>query len=200
MGVAHPFGDGHTRPSARQPLTELLRLWSEGDPRMADRVVPLLYEELKRIAARELQNERPEHTLQVTALVHEAYLRLRQVHGITWDDRNQFLGFASHLIRRILVEHARKKAALKRGGAGQRVTLSEAEQLGMSRPPDLIVLDEALSALAELDLRKAAVVELRFFGGLTVEETAAVLGVSAETVGREWRRAKAWLYQALSGQ
>jgi RNA polymerase sigma factor (TIGR02999 family) len=187
------------RPSARQPLTELLRLWSEGDPRMADRVVPLLYEELKRIAARELQNERPEHTLQVTALVHEAYLRLRQVHGVTWDDRNQFLGFASHLIRRILVEHARKKAALKRGGCGQRVTLTEAEQLGMSRPPDLIVLDEALSALAELDLRKAAVVELRFFGGLTVEETAAVLGVSPETVGREWRRAKAWLYQALSG-
>jgi RNA polymerase sigma factor (TIGR02999 family) len=187
------------RPSPRQPLTELLRLWSEGDPRMADRVVPLLYEELKRIAARELQNERPEHTLQVTALVHEAYLRLRQVHGVTWDDRNQFLGFASHLIRRILVEHARKKAALKRGGCGQRVTLSEAEQLGMSRPPDLIVLDEALSALAELDLRKAAVVELRFFGGLTVEETAAVLGVSPETVGREWRRAKAWLYQALSG-
>jgi len=187
------------RPSARQPLTELLRLWSEGDPRMADRVVPLLYEELKRIAARELQNERPEHTLQVTALVHEAYLRLRQVHGVTWDDRNQFLGFASHLIRRILVEHARKKAALKRGGGGQRVTLSEAEQLGMSRPPDLIVLDEALSALAELDLRKAAVVELRFFGGLTVEETAAVLGISPETVGREWRRAKAWLYQALSG-
>ena len=187
------------RPPARQPLTELLRLWSEGDPRMADRVVPLLYEELKRIAARELQNERPEHTLQVTALVHEAYLRLRQVHGVTWDDRNQFLGFASHLIRRILVEHARKKAALKRGGGGQRVTLSEAEQLGMSRPPDLIVLDEALSALAELDLRKAAVVELRFFGGLTVEETAAVLGISPETVGREWRRAKAWLYQALSG-
>lgn len=187
------------RPSARQPLTELLRLWSEGDPRMADRVVPLLYEELKHIAARELQNERPEHTLQVTALVHEAYLRLRQVHGVTWDDRNQFLGFASHLIRRILVEHARKKAALKRGGGGQRVTLSEAEQLGMSRPPDLIYLDEALSALAELDLRKAAVVELRFFGGLTVEETAAVLGISAETVGREWRRAKAWLYQALSG-
>src|SRR5688572_15119241 len=108
MGAAHPFGESHMRPSPRQPLTELLRLWSEGDPRMADRVVPLLYEELKRIAARELQNERPEHTLQVTALVHEAYLRLRQVHGVTWDDRNQFLGFASHLIRRILVEHARK--------------------------------------------------------------------------------------------
>lgn len=187
------------RPSARQPLTELLRLWSDGDPRMADRVVPILYEELKRIAARELQNERPEHTLQVTALVHEAYLRLRQVHGVTWDDRNQFLGFASHLIRRILVEHARKKAALKRGGGGQRVTLSEAEQLGMRRPPDLVVLDDALSALAELDLRKAAVVELRFFAGLTVEETAAVLALSPETVGREWRRAKAWLYQALSG-
>jgi RNA polymerase sigma factor (TIGR02999 family) len=188
------------RPSPRQPLTELLRLWSEGDPRMADRVVPLLYEELKRIAARELQNERPEHTLQVTALVHEAYLRLRQVHGVTWDDRNQFLGFASHLIRRILVEHARKKAALKRGGCGQRVTLSEAEQLGMSRPPDLIVLDEALSALAELDLRKAAVVELRFFGGLTVEETAAAMDISPATVKRHWTVAKAWLTRELEGQ
>ena len=182
------------------PLTEMLQQWSEGDPRMADRVVPLLYEELKRIAARELRRERPEHTLQVTALVNEAYLRLRDVHGVTWDNRSRFLGFASHLIRRILVEHARKKGSIKRGGGGLHVTLDEARELGTSRPPDLVALDRALGALAEIDNRKAAVVELRFFGGLTLEEIAEVLGLSPETIGREWRRAKAWLYQELGGR
>jgi RNA polymerase sigma-70 factor (ECF subfamily) len=181
------------------PLTEMLRQWSEGDPRVADRIVPLLYEELKQIAARELRRERPEHTLQVTALVNEAYLRLRDVHGVTWENRSRFLGFASHLIRRILVEHARKKSSAKRGGGTVRVTLNEAGAVATGRPTDLVALDEALGALAEVDARKAAVVELRFFGGLTVEETAGVLGLSAETVGREWRRAKAWLYQELAG-
>lgn len=180
------------------PLTEMLRQWSEGDPCLADRVVPLLYEELKRIAARELRRERPEHTLQVTALVNEAYLRLRDVHGVTWENRDRFLGFASHLIRRILVEHARKKGSAKRGGGGLHVTLGEAAGLGPDRPADLVALDDALCALAELDARKAAVVELRFFGGLTEEEAAAVLGISPETVRREWRRAKAWLYQELA--
>ena len=180
------------------PLTEMLRKWSEGDTRIADRVVPLLYEELKRIAARELRRERPEHTLQATALVNEAYLRLRDVHGVTWEDRNRFLGFASHLMRRILVEHARKKGSAKRGGGGRRVTLGEASGLGSRRPPDLVALDDALGALAEIDARKAAVVELRFFGGLTEIETAEVLGLSPETIRREWRRAKAWLYQELA--
>lgn len=165
---------------------------------MVDRVVPLLYEELRRIAARELRRERPTHTLQATALVNEAYLRLRQVHGVTWEDRHQFLGFAAHLIRRILVEHARKRASAKRGGGSLRVTLAEAEVLGTGRRPDLVTLDDALTALAEIDPRKAAVVELRFFGGLSVEESAAVLRISPETVGREWRRAKAWLYHELA--
>jgi RNA polymerase sigma factor (TIGR02999 family) len=180
-------------------LTALLREWSDGDSRMADRVVPLLYQELKRIAARELRHERSEHTLQVTALVNEAYMRLRDVHGVVWEDRSQFLGFAAHLIRRILVDHARRRGAARRGGGALRATLSEAAGIEAKRPPDLVAVDEALRALAEIDLRKAAVVELRFFCGLTVEETAAVLHTSPETVGREWRRAKAWLYQELAG-
>jgi RNA polymerase sigma factor (TIGR02999 family) len=179
-------------------LTALLREWSDGDSRMADRVVPLLYQELRRLAARELRRERPEHTLQVTALVNEAYMRLRDVHGVTWEDRGQFLGFAAHVIRRILVDHARHKGAARRGGGAVRATLSEAADLAAKRPPDVLAVDEALRALAEVDRRKAAVVELRFFGGLTVEETAAVLHTSPETVGREWRRAKAWLYQELA--
>lgn len=181
-------------------LTEMIRHWSAGDPAMADRVVPALYQELRRIAAREFRRERSADTLQATALVSEAYLRLRDVHGIAWQDRDQFLGFAAHLIRRILVEHARKKAAAKRGGRGLHVTLSEAEEVAARRPPDLLALDEALRALGEVDARKAAVVELRFFGGLTVEETASALRLSPETVGREWRRAKAWLYQEMAGR
>lgn len=179
-------------------LTALLVKWSDGDSRMADRIVPLLYHELKRIAARELRRERPEHTLQVTALVNEAYMRLRDVHGVSWKDRGQFLGFAAHLIRRILVDHARYKGAARRGGGAARAALTEAEEVAEKRSPDVVAVDEALSALAEVDRRKAAVVELRFFGGLTVEETAAVLQTSPETVGREWRRAKAWLYQELA--
>jgi RNA polymerase sigma factor (TIGR02999 family) len=179
-------------------LTALLREWSDGDSRMADRVVPLLYQELRRLAARELRRERPEHTLQVTALVNEAYMRLRDVHGVTWEDRGQFLGFAAHVIRRVLVDHARHRGAARRGGGAVRATLSEAADLAAKRPPDVVAVDEALRALAEIDRRKAAVVELRFFGGLTVEETAAVLHTSPETVGREWRRAKAWLYQELA--
>lgn len=182
----------------RQPVTELLRVWATGVPEAGDHVVQILYDELKRIAARELGRERPEHTLQPTALVHEAYLRLREVHGVVWEDRNRFLGFAAHLMRRILVEQARRKATAKRGGSSHRVTVVEAALVGTDRPPDVLAVDEALSTLSRLDSRKAAVVELRFFGGLTAEETARVLGLSAETVGREWRRAKAWLYRELS--
>lgn len=183
----------HSKP----PLTEMLRRWSGGDPSMADRVVAQLYRDLKRIAAREFRRERPAHTLQATALVNEAYLRLRQVHGVAWESRSQFLGFAAHLMRRILVEHARMKGTAKRGAGGLRVPLGEAEA-ARAAPADLLALDGALEALSQLDARKAAVVELRFFGGLTVEEVAAALRLSPETIGREWRRAKAWLYQALT--
>jgi RNA polymerase sigma factor (TIGR02999 family) len=184
--------------SAGSAVTGLLQKWSERDPEIADQVLALLYDELKRLAARELRHERPAHTLQATALVHEAYLRLRSVHGVAWRDRTQFLGFATHLMRRILVEHARRLGAAKRGGGRMRVTIAEAEAVGAGRPVDLLALDDALGALERLDARKAAVVELRFFGGLTVEETAVALRVSPETVGREWRRAKAWLYQELA--
>ena len=183
---------------AQPPLTELLEQWSAGDSQAVDHVLPLVYEELHRIAAREFRRERPEHTLQATAIVHEAYLRLRHVHGVAWHNRHQFFGFAAHLIRRILVEHARSRGRAKRGSDYQRVTLAEASLVSVARPVDLLALDDALSTLTELDGRKATVVELRFFGGLTAEETAAVLGVSAETIGREWRRAKAWLYQQLA--
>jgi RNA polymerase sigma factor (TIGR02999 family) len=164
---------------------------------VADRVVAQLYRDLKRIAAREFRRERPAHTLQATALVNEAYLRLRQVHGVAWANRRQFLGFAAHLMRRILVDHARVKGTARRGAGGLRVPLAEAEAVG-GAGIDLLALDGALEELARLDSRKAAVVELRFFGGLTLEEIAAALGLSPETIGREWRRARAWLYQALA--
>ncbi len=181
-------------------LTQMLRQWAAGDPQMADRLVPLVYEELKRIAARELRRERPAHTLQATALVNEAYLRLRKIHGMEWESRTRFLAFAAHVMRRVLVDHARRKGFAKWGGLGVHVTLSEAEQIGTSRPPDLVALDEALARLGTIDPRKATVVELRFFGGLSVEETAEVLRVSPETIKREWRRAKAWLYRELAGR
>jgi RNA polymerase sigma factor (TIGR02999 family) len=187
------------RPAPQPLLTTLLRQWTDGDPEAVNRVVPLLYQELRSIAARELRRERSEHTLQATALVSEAYLRLREVHGVRWQNRSQFLGFAAHLIRRILVEHARRKGSAKRGGGGLRVSLTEAQDIGLSRGPDLVALDLALEALGTLDPRKASVVELRFFGGLSVEETATVLELSPETVGREWRRAKAWLFEELAG-
>jgi len=186
--------------AGRQPVTEMLQAWTAGEIEAGDRVVQLLYDELKRIAVREFRCERPDHTLQPTALVHEAYLRLREVHGIVWESRDRFFGFAAHLMRRILVEQARRRAAVKRGGDRSRVTLDEAALGGLGRAPDVLAVDEALSALAELDRRKARVVELRFFGGLTIRETAAVLNLSPETVGREWRRAKAWLYQELSNR
>jgi RNA polymerase sigma factor (TIGR02999 family) len=181
-------------------LTQMLRQWAEGDPQSADRIVPLVYEELKRIAARELRRERAAHTLQATALVHEAFLRLRKIHGMELESRTRFLAFAAHVMRRVLVDHARRKGFAKRGGLGVHVTLSEAEQIGMSRPPDLVALDQALDKLGTIDRRKAEVVELRFFGGLSVEETAEVLHVSPETIKREWRRAKAWLYRELVGR
>lgn len=186
------------RSAEGHPVTEMLREWATGQVDAGDQVVQVLYDELRRIAAREFRRERPEHTLQPTALVHEAYLRLREVHGVVWESRDRFFGFAAHMMRRILVEQARRKAAAKRGGGCQRVTLDAAELVPSRRSPDLLAVDDALSALAEVDRRKARVVELRFFGGLTVQETATVLGLSPETVGREWRRAKAWLYQDLS--
>jgi RNA polymerase sigma-70 factor (ECF subfamily) len=184
---------------ARQTaVTQLLQQWSSGDREAAEQVLPLVYDELRRIAAWQLQKERSEHTLQATAIVHEAYLRLSEKSSLHWPSRTHFYAFAAHLIRRILVDHARTRNRVKRGGELQRITVKEIEAIaGTGESPDLVALDDALTALEELDPRKAAVVELRFFAGLSIEETAAQLGVSPETVGREWRRAKAWLYNEL---
>jgi RNA polymerase sigma factor (TIGR02999 family) len=178
-------------------ITKLLQTWSDGDQEAAIRVLPLVYDELRHIASRQLRQERGGHTLQATAVVHEAYLRLRGQVGFEWPSRAHFFAFAAHLIRRILVDHARRRNRVKRGGGLERVTLAEAADLAMERAPDLEALDEALNHLESLDPRKAAVVELRFFAGLTMDETAEHLGVSPETVGREWRRARAWLYDQL---
>jgi RNA polymerase sigma factor (TIGR02999 family) len=179
-----------------QPVTELLRKWSQGDEEAAAQVIPSLYDELRRLAAAQLRREQEGHTLQPTAIVHEAFLRLHGQAGLEWQNRRHFYGFAAHLIRRILVDHARQRQWAKRGGGLLRVELGEAAAAA-ARTPDLLALDDALAGLEKLDPRKAAVVELRFFGGLSVEESAAYLGVSVETVGREWRRARAWLRHTL---
>ncbi|HEY0514141.1 MAG TPA: sigma-70 family RNA polymerase sigma factor [Thermoanaerobaculia bacterium] len=184
-------------PGGGGSITQLLQKWSAGDQEAAERVLPLVYNELRRIASRQLRRERCDHTLQATAIVHEAYLRLDGQEGFHWPSREHFFAFAAHLIRRILVDYARHQKRLKRGGGMERVTLSEAADLTMVKSVDLLEVDEALAALEAIDPRKAAVVELRFFAGLTLEETAAQLGISPETVGREWRRAKAWLYREL---
>jgi RNA polymerase sigma factor (TIGR02999 family) len=157
-----------------------------------------VYNELRRIAALQLRQERSEHTLQATAIVHEAYLRLSEESSLRWPSRAHFYAFAAHLIRRILVDHARNRNRLKRGGDLQRITVAEIEAMADSgESPDLVALDDALTTLETLDPRKAAVVELRFFAGLSIEETAAQLGVSPKTVSREWRLAKAWLFNEL---
>jgi len=190
---------GHPRSAT---VTALLQQWSAGDREAAERVLPLVYDQLRRIAARQLRGERGRHT-QATAIVHEAYLRLNREPDLHWPSRDHFFAFAAHLMRRILVDHARERNRAKRGGNLRQVTLQEIEEqgeLGLGGTTDLLALDSALDRLEALDPRKVAVVELRFFAGMSIEETAGQLGVSVETVGREWRRARAWLYDALRPQ
>ena len=187
------------RPPRSATVTELLQRWSQGDRDAAERALPLVYDELRRIAARQLRAERGEHT-QATAIVHETYLKLSEQAGLHWPSRDHFYAFAAHLIRRILVDHARRRNRAKRGGDLQPVTLVEIEEHRdprLAEATDLMALDHVLSRLEALDPRKAAVVELRFFAGMSLAETAVQLGVSVETVTREWRRARAWLYDAL---
>jgi RNA polymerase sigma factor (TIGR02999 family) len=179
--------------------TQLLLAWTAGDRRALDQMLPLVYDELHRLASSYLARERPDHTLQPTALVHEAFLRLINQREVDWRNRAQFLGVAAGLMRRILVNHARDRAAAKRGGERERVSLSLVEVPSGGPDVDLIALEDALERLAALDERKAKVVELRFFGGLSVEEVAEVLGVSRATVEREWSFARAWLFDALGG-
>ena len=180
-------------------VTRLLRAWGEGDAKAADRLMPLVYAELRKRAAAYLRRERPGHTLQPTALVHEAYLRMAGQDRAAWKNRAQFFGVAACMMRRILVDHARALNMAKRAGRLINVELQDDHAVVAAPGIDVLALDEALTRLAAFDARKTAVAELRFFSGLSVEETAQVLGVSVATVEREWQVARAWLYSALKG-
>jgi RNA polymerase sigma factor (TIGR02999 family) len=171
--------------------------WSTGDHKALEKLTPLVYDELHRLAQRYMRRERPQHTLQTTALVNEAYVKLVDSSRVRWEDRAHFFAVAAQLMRRILIDFARTRRSQKRGGELVRVTLSETVPGGNNDHPDLIALDEALEALARLDPRKAKVVELRFFGGLSVEQASKVLQVSTDTLGRDWNAAKAWLLREL---
>lgn len=180
-------------------VTELLLAWGRGDNRALDRLTPLIYDELHRLAQRLMGRERPGHTLQTTALVNEAYLKLVDSSRVRWQNRAHFFAVAAQLMRRILVDFARSRQYQKRGGEWQQVALDDGLAISAGREPDLVALDAALQGLAKMDPRKAQVVELRFFGGLSLEETAEVLKVSTNTVGRDWNTAKAWLRRELKG-
>lgn len=179
-------------------VTQLLVDYSNGKREALDVLTPLVYGELRNLAARYLRRERSDHTLQSTALVHEAYLRLIDQNQVRWQNRAHFFGVAAQMIRRILVDHARTKHAQKRGGNAQKLSLDEAIGLPEQRDLDIIALDDALKLLAELDAQQSKVIELRFFGGLSIEETAEALGISPATVKREWVTARAWLLRQLS--
>ncbi len=180
--------------------TQLLRAWAKGDHDALDRLTPRVYEELRRIAGHFMRDERPERSVQTTALVHEAYLKLIDVTNVDWQHRAHFFAISAQIMRHILLDHARRRVAAKRGGATPRVNLNEVPDLGASRARELIALDDALNDLAKVDPRKAQVIELRFFVGLGVEETAEVLKISADTVMRDWRLARAWLLAELNGE
>ncbi|MEK6282457.1 MAG: sigma-70 family RNA polymerase sigma factor [Acidobacteriota bacterium] len=185
-----------TNPSpSPQEMTRLLAAWSEGDHSALDKLAPLVYAELHHMARRHMRRERPDHTLQTTALVNEAYLRLIDQRDVHWRNRAHFFAIAAQMMRRILIDHARKRASAKGGGA--KFSLEETAVLSDERAAELIALDEALDSLAEIDERKSKIVEMRFFGGLGVEEIANVLGVSPDTITREWGRAKAWLHREI---
>jgi RNA polymerase sigma factor (TIGR02999 family) len=177
--------------------TRLLRAWAGGDQAALEQLTPRVYQELRRIAGRCMQNERPGRTIQTTALVHEAYLKLIDVKNVDWQHRAHFFAICAQVMRRILLDRARRRVAVKRGGAMPKVNLNEMEQLGSARARELVALDDALNALACFDARKARIIEMRFFGALSVEETAEVEKVSPDTVLRDWRLARAWLLAEL---
>lgn len=184
-------------PETSAEITRLLVAWSHGDEKAIDRLVPAVHDRLRRLAARFLQDERPDHTLQTQALVNEAYLRLIDQDQVDWRDRAHFFAIAGRMMRRILVDHARRRGYVKHGGQARRVSPEELERMTVDRAPELVALDDALKALATRDRQLAQLVELRYFGGLTKEEIAEVLGISSATVTRRWRIAKAWLYRYL---
>ena len=185
--------------SQRQEVSRLLADWSKEDPAARDTLVPIVYEELRRLAHHYMKGERANHTLQTTALVNEAYLRLTDVTRMQWRDRSHFFAMAATLMRRILVDHARDRARDKRGG-GVVFTALQDDQAAAGSTVDALALDEALDRLAAIDPQHARIVELRYFAGLTIEETSEALGISPATVKREWTWARAWLYQQLGGQ
>lgn len=179
-------------------VTELLVAWSHGDEAALEKLTPLIHAELYRIAQRYMSREGPGHPLQTSALINEAFVRLIDWNNTRWQNRAHFFGVAAQMMRRILVDIARRRPRTASGAAAQQVSLEAACQLPEEADPDLVLLDEALTDLAQMDERKSRIVELRFFGGLSVEETAEVLGISDATVMREWKKAKAWLYQAIA--
>lgn len=179
-------------------VTQLLRAWASGDPGALEKLTPLVHAELHRLAVRAMAGERPDHTLQPTALVHEAYVHLMSSRNVVWKDRAHFFALAARLMRRILVDFARARQSGKRGNGDRPVSLEDLTIVSPQRAPYLMALDDALTRLAEMDARKSAVVELRFFGGLSVEETAEVLKVSRDTVLRDWKMARLWLRREIS--
>jgi RNA polymerase sigma-70 factor, ECF subfamily len=183
--------------TSQNSITQLLVAWSDGDRAALDELVPLVYSELRRIARNYMRGERKGHTLQTTALIDETYVRLVNQKHVRWQNRAHFLAIASSLMRRILVDYARRRQYQKRGAGALQVTLGNAETVAIERTPDLVALDEALTSLAQIDERRSRVVELKFFGGLSIEETAEVLKVSPTTVERDWTVAKAWLHKTL---
>lgn len=181
-------------------VTQLLVDWGKGDKQALDGLMPLVYDELHRIASRYLRRERQGHTLQTTALINEAYMRLVDQNRVSWQSRAHFFGVAAQMMRRILVDHARSHLYAKRGGGAQKLTLDEAIATPQERDLDLVALDDALTTLAEIDPQQGRIIELRYFGGLTIGETAEVLSISPATVKRDWNMAKAWLYGEISNR
>ena len=183
---------------SQQEVTQLLQAWGRGEESALEQLIPVVHQELRRLARRYMAGERPDHTLQTTELVNEAYLRLVDSQRVKWQDRAHFFAVSAQLMRRILVDSTRRRRHLKRGGGAQRVTLSEGMAVSLPPGEDLLALDEALSELSKVDCRKGRLVELRFFGGLSVKEAAEVLNVSERTVHRDWRLARTWLARELS--
>ena len=180
-------------------ITQLLAEWSDGDQSALDELYPLVYDELHRLARRYMSREKKGHTLQTTALINEAYVRLVDQKNVHWANRSHFFAISAQIMRRILIDHARRHAFAKRGGGAQHVSLEEVAVITPDASRELLLLDEALKSLAEMDPRRSQVVELRYFGGLNNEEIAGVLNVSENTVTRDWNMARAWLYQQLTG-
>jgi RNA polymerase sigma-70 factor, ECF subfamily len=186
-------------PPKQHEITQLLIAWSDGNQAALDKLYPLVYDELQRLARRYMSRERRGHTLQTTALINEAYVRLVDQKHVHWANRSHFFAISAQIMRRVLIDHARRHAYAKRGGGARQVSLEETATVAQEAASDLVRLDEALKSLAQMDPRRSQVVELRYFGGLNNEEIAGVLKISKNTVTRDWNMARAWLYQQLSG-